>query len=282
MNVARSIEEARRLRRTMPESVGLVPTMGFLHEGHLALVRRAAAENRSTVVSLFVNPTQFGPAEDYTTYPRDLERDLSLLDAEGVDLVFAPTAEGLYPPGYDSWIDVGELGTRLEGAARPGHFRGVATVVTKLFHIVRPHRAYFGEKDAQQLAVIRKLTDDLDFDIEIVGCPIVRDPDGVAMSSRNTYLSARQRDSATALSRSLTLASDMWRGGERNAAVIRHAMESLLLAEPDTAIDYISIANPDTLLEIPWLDGPALISLAVRVGKTRLIDNTRIPPGFPK
>ena len=281
IKIARSIEEARRLRASLPEQVGLVPTMGFLHEGHLSLIRRASADNPSVVVSVFVNPTQFGPAEDYGTYPRDLERDLSLLETAGADLAFVPEADSLYPPGYDSWVDIGELGTRLEGASRPGHFRGVATVVTKLFHIIRPHRAYFGEKDAQQLAVIRKLARDLDFGIEIVGCPIVRHPDGIAMSSRNTYLSSQQRKSATVLSRSLILASELWRKGERDSAAIRDAMERLIQAEAGTALDYISIADQDTLVEIPRLDRPALVSLAVRVGQTRLIDNARIPPGFP-
>ena len=281
MNIARSIEEARQLRQALPESVGLVPTMGFLHEGHLSLIRRATAANRSVIVSVFVNPTQFGPAEDYGAYPRDIERDLSLLKAEGVDVAFLPEADALYPPGFDSWVDVGELGTRMEGASRPGHFRGVATVVTKLLHITRPQRAYFGRKDAQQLAVIRQLTRDLDFGVEIVGCPIVRDPDGVAMSSRNTYLSPRQRESATVLSRSLMLATELFQGGERDAAAIRNAMEALIRAEPEAKLDYISIADQNTLEELTCIDRPALISLAVRIGPTRLIDNARIPPGFP-
>lgn len=278
--IARSVEEARRLRKDLPERVGLVPTMGFLHEGHLSLVRRAAADNRSVVVSVFVNPTQFGPSEDYRTYPRDLERDLALLQAEGVSFAFVPKADDLYPPGYDSWVDIGGLGARLEGASRPGHFRGVATIVTKLFHIIAPQRAYFGEKDAQQLAVIRKMTDDLDFGIEIVGCPVIRDPDGVALSSRNTYLSPCERQSATVLSRSLILASTLWRDGERDAAAIRTAMVALVNAEPHAVLDYISIADPGTLLEISRLERPVLISLAVRIGKTRLIDNARIPPGL--
>ena len=281
MNIARSIEEARQLRQALPESVGLVPTMGFLHEGHLSLIRRATAANRSVIVSVFVNPTQFGPAEDYGAYPRDIERDLSLLKAEGVHVAFLPEADALYPPGFDSWVDVGELGTRLEGASRPGHFRGVATVVTKLLHITRPQRAYFGRKDAQQLAVIRQLTRDLDFGVEIVGCPIVRDPDGVAMSSRNTYLSPRQRESATVLSRSLMLATELFQGGERDAAAIRNAMEALIRAEPEAKLDYISIADQNTLEELTRIERPALISLAVRIGPTRLIDNARIPPGFP-
>ena len=281
MNIARSVEEARRLRQALPESVGLVPTMGFLHEGHLSLIRTAATANRSVIVSVFVNPTQFGPAEDYSAYPRDMERDLSLLKTEGVDLAFLPEADALYPPGYDSWVDIGELGTRLEGASRPGHFRGVATVVTKLLHITQPQRAYFGRKDAQQLAVIRQLTRDLDFGVEIVGCPIIRDPDGVAMSSRNTYLSPRQRKSATVLSRSLILATELWQGGERDAAAIRNAMEALISAEPEANLDYISIADQDTLREMTRIDRPALISLAVQIGPTRLIDNARIPPGFP-
>ena len=270
----------RHLRRENRTSA-FVPTMGFLHEGHLSLVRQAAAGNRSVVASLFVNPMQFGQSEDYVAYPRDLERDLSLLEAEGTNFVFVPDEAVLYPPGYDTWVDIGELGTRLEGASRPGHFRGVVTVVTKLFHIVRPQRAYFGEKDAQQLLAIRNLNADLNFGIEIVGCPIVRDPDGIAMSSRNAYLSPQQRKQATVLSRSLIVATDLWRSGERDAEAIRDAMERLICAEPEASLDYISIAAQDTMLEVSRLDGPTLISLAVRIGKTRLIDNTRIPPGYP-
>ncbi len=256
--------------------LGFVPTMGYLHEGHLALVRRARAENDHVAVSIFVNPTQFGPREDFARYPRDTERDLTLLRAEGVDLVFMPEADEIYPPGFDTWVQVGGVTRRLEGKARPGHFRGVATVVCKLFNIVGPGRAYFGQKDAQQLRVITKMVRDLDMPVEIVPVPTVREPDGLALSSRNVYLSPDEREQALSLSRALATAQEMVAAGERRTGPIRAAMRRLIEAQPAATIDYISIADSATLEELSVIDRPALISLAVRIGATRLIDNVVI------
>ncbi len=273
MDVARTITEMRELRENYSGSVGFVPTMGYLHEGHLDLVRRARADNGHVVVSIFVNPTQFGPSEDYAAYPRDTERDLSLLSKEYTDVVFMPDAGEIYPTSFDTWIEVGRLGERLEGASRPGHFRGVATVVAKLFNIVQPHRAYFGEKDAQQLVVIAKMVSDLNMNLEIVPVATARDPDGLAMSSRNTYLSAEERESALILPRALMLAYDLWKEGETSAARIRSEMTALIEGEPRASIDYVSIADARNLEELEDIEGPALVSLAVKVGRTRLIDN---------
>ncbi len=260
-----------------PRPLGLVPTMGALHEGHLALVRRARVENATVAVSIFVNPSQFGPQEDLASYPRDTERDLALLEAEGVDLVYAPTPEEVYPPGFDTWVEPGALADRLEGAARPGHFRGVATVVTKLLNVVTPDRAYFGQKDGQQLAVIRQLVRDMDMGVEIVGVPTVRDADGLALSSRNAYLTPEQRAAAPVVYRALSEARDLWLNGERNADVLRKAAMSTLKAEPLIEdIDYVSVADASSLVELERVDGPAMISTAVRLGKTRLIDNVVI------
>ena len=260
----------------MPGSVGFVPTMGYLHEGHLVLVRQARAENRSVAVSIFVNPTQFGPREDFKKYPRDAERDLGLLEKEGTDLVFMPPAQEMYPPGFDSWVEVGEITDKLEGMARPGHFRGVATVVAKLFNIVQPDKAYFGQKDAQQLLVIKKMVADLDMKLEVIAVPTVREADGLAMSSRNTYLNARERKQAPVLYQSLLLAQKLYAEGERNAAAILKQMTKLINAQPLATIDYISIADAETLNELDELKPPALVSLAVRFGKTRLIDNVMV------
>ena len=256
--------------------LGLVPTMGFLHEGHMALVRRARAENATAAVSIFVNPTQFGPNEDFTTYPRDMDADLAKLEEAGVDLVFAPPVEEVYPAGFDTYIDVGRIGERLEGAHREGHFRGVATVVCKLLTIVRPDRAYFGQKDAQQCLVVNRLNVDLNLGAEIVVCPTVRDADGLALSSRNVYLSASEREAALSLYRSLTLAQELRRSGEIDASRIRRRMRQLITEYPTAVIDYISIADADNLTELDTIDRPALASLAVRIGKTRLIDNVII------
>ena len=254
--------------------LGLVPTMGALHEGHLTLVRRARAENATVAVSIFVNPTQFAANEDLSTYPRDMERDLALLEAEGVDLVYAPTPEEVYPPGFDTWVDPGELGNRLEGAVRPGHFRGVATVVTKLFGVVRPVRAYFGQKDGQQLAVIRQLVRDLDLGIEVVAVPTVRAEDGLALSSRNTYLTPEQRQAAPVIYQALSEARNLWVNGERDAELLRSATREILNAESLVeSIDYVSVADANNLEELELVDGPAMISTAVRLGQTRLIDN---------
>jgi pantoate--beta-alanine ligase len=262
-----------------PWRIGLVPTMGALHEGHLSLVRHARAADDVVAVSIFVNPTQFGPSEDFARYPRDPDRDLALLREVGTDLVFMPPVEEVYPQGFDTYVEVGRLTQVLEGASRPGHFRGVATVVAKLFNIVQPDRAYFGQKDAQQLAVIRRLTRDLDLPVEVVGLPTVREPDGLAMSSRNVYLSPEERKAALVLYRSLEAAQELWRSGVRDAALIRRRMNEVL-AGPAAGglarVDYVSVADSETLEELETVDGPALVSLAVRIGKTRLIDNVTL------
>jgi len=277
MQVVTTVAEMRRLRSQMTGSVGLVPTMGYLHEGHLFLVRRARAENQHVVVTIFVNPTQFGPQEDYQRYPRDPERDLRLLEQEGADVVFMPSVEEMYPPGFDAWVEVGEALTgRLEGAARPGHFRGVTTVVAKLFEIVQAQRAYFGQKDGQQLAVIRKMVADLNMGVEVVGLPTVREPDGLAMSSRNVYLSPDERRAATVLWRSLGRARELFDAGERRAEVIRGEMGAVLASEPLARVEYVSVADAETLAELETIEGPALVSLAVRIGSTRLIDNVTV------
>ena len=268
-----SLGDLRSARLSFPGRVGLVPTMGYLHEGHLSLVRRARAECDQLVVSIFVNPTQFGPKEDLSKYPRDLDRDLSLLEPLGVDLVWMPTSEIMYPPGYQTWVEVEAITRPLEGAMRPGHFRGVTTVVAKLFNAVLPQRAYFGQKDAQQAAVIRQMTRDLNFPIEIVVCPIVREPDGLAMSSRNVYLDPEQRQAATVLYRSLCAAKEVYERGERDAEKIREKMKEVLAGEPLADVQYVSCADSDTLEELETVTDKALLSMAVYMGKTRLIDN---------
>jgi pantoate--beta-alanine ligase len=273
MKVVETVAELEKLRDKMPAPVGFVPTMGYLHEGHLALVRQAKAENASVAVSIFVNPTQFGPKEDFKQYPRDPERDLALLEGEGTELVFMPPAEEIYPPGFNSWVEVGRLAERLEGASRPGHFRGVATVVARLFDLVKPDKAYFGQKDAQQLIVIKKMVAVLALNLEIVAVPTVREPDGLAMSSRNTYLNPEERKQAKVLYQALTLAQRLYAEGERNAGTIRQKMADLIKKQPLAKIDYISIANAETLEELDVVKPPALVSMAVRIGKTRLIDN---------
>jgi pantoate--beta-alanine ligase len=269
-----TLDELREARRRLPGPVGLVPTMGFLHAGHLSLVRAARAACASVVVSIFVNPSQFGPKEDLSTYPRDLPRDLELLQAAGVDLVWTPTPELMYPPGYQSWITVEQVAAPLEGAMRPGHFRGVATVVAKLFNAVQPDKAFFGQKDAQQAAVIRRMVLDLNFPLEIVICPIQREPDGLAMSSRNVYLNPDERMAARVLSQALQAAGMAYAAGERDAGKLRAVMTNLIEAEPLAQLQYVSCADPDSLQEIDGLlTGRALLSMAVYVGKTRLIDN---------
>ncbi len=273
MKVAKTIEEMRRLRYQLAESVGFVPTMGYLHEGHLSLVRRAKIDNSSVVVSIFVNPTQFGPQDDLNRYPRDPERDLALLEKEKTDVVFMPSADEMYPPGFDGWVEVGEITERLEGACRPGHFRGVTTVVAKLFNIVQPTRAYFGQKDAQQAIVITRMVADLDMNLEIVTLATVREPDGLAMSSRNIYLNPEERKAAVVLPQALELAHKLYAGGEIDAKVIRQKMTELIQQQPLADIDYISIADIETLEELDTVSPPALVSLAVKIGKTRLIDN---------
>jgi pantoate--beta-alanine ligase len=273
MMIVSTLDELRSARPLLDGKLGLVPTMGFLHEGHLSLVRRARAVCNSVAVSIFVNPTQFGPNEDLSKYPRDLERDLHLLEEAGVDLVWTPTPEIMYPAGYQTWIEVEEMTRPLEGARRPGHFRGVTTVVTKLFNAIQPTKAYFGQKDAQQAAVIRRMAADLNFPIEIVVCPIVREPDGLAMSSRNVYLDAEQRKAATVLYRSLNAAREEYEKGERDAEKLRRKMKEVIESEPEAQLQYVSCADYDTLHELDKVTGKTLLSMAVFFGKTRLIDN---------
>jgi pantoate--beta-alanine ligase len=259
------------------KTVGFVPTMGYLHEGHLSLVRCSKKENDITVVSIFVNPTQFGKNEDFDRYPRDLKRDLKLLEKEGVDAVFAPSVEDIYPRGFSTFVEETELSKLWEGAFRPGHFRGVCTIVAKLFNIVKPDRAYFGEKDYQQLQVIKRMVRDLDMDVQVVGCPIVREDDGLAMSSRNTYLSPEERKQAAAIYESFLLAQKLVKGGERNPEVIVREMEKLLKSFPlIEKIDYIAIVDPETLKPVKEIKGGERILVAVHMPSARLIDNWKI------
>ena len=274
MRVVENVVAMAGACREVSRPLGLVPTMGALHEGHLSLVRQSRRENECVAVTIFVNPAQFGPAEDLAQYPRDLERDLKLLEAEGVDLVFTPPPEEIYPPGFATWVDVGELGDRLEGAVRPGHFRGVATVVAKLFSIVRPDRAYFGQKDGQQTLVIRQLARDLNLGLEIVVAPTVREPDGLALSSRNAYLTPEQRRAAPVIYQSLCRARELWQGGVVDAGVLREEVLAMLEREPLLdSVDYVSVADAATLEELGTVDRPALALVAARLGETRLIDN---------
>ncbi len=273
MKVVESIYDMERVRQNLATPVGFVPTMGYLHEGHITLVKRAKAESSSVVVSIFVNPTQFGPAEDFEKYPRDVKRDLAMLEKAKTDVVFMPSTASMYPPAYHTWVDVAKITERLEGAIRPGHFRGVATVVAKLFNIVEPHKAFFGQKDAQQLLVIKKMVTDLNMNLEVVAVPTVRETDGLAMSSRNVYLNPEQRKQATALYQALSTAQQLWSQGEKNSENIRQQMVAIIKKQPLANIEYISIASADTLEELQTATPPALVSLAVRFGNTRLIDN---------
>ena len=277
MKTVATLADLRTARLSFSGKVGLVPTMGFLHEGHLSLIRKAKAECDHVIVTIFVNPTQFGANEDLSKYPRDLERDLSLIEPLGADLVWTPTPEIMYPPGFQTWVDVETMTKPLEGAMRPGHFRGVTTVVAKLFNATQAHKAYFGQKDAQQAAVIRQMAVDLNFPIEIDICPTVREPDGLAMSSRNKYLSEDERKAATVLFRSLTAAKDLYESGERDAEKIRGKMKDVLASEPLAQMQYVSCADYDTLEELNTIKGKALLSMAVFLGKTRLIDNFVLP-----
>ena len=270
MKTIEKIDAFRAEYARLERPLGLVPTMGALHEGHMSLVRRAREENATAVVSIFVNPAQFGPGEDFAAYPRDMDADLARLDEAGVDVVFAPSADEMYPDGFDTHVDVGRIAERLEGAARAGHFRGVATVVCKLLSIVRPDRAYFGSKDAQQGMVLQRLNADLDLGAQIVMCPTVREPDGLALSSRNAYLDAEERRAASVLYRALMTAKSM--GGDP-AEAVRAAMLDILSAESLASVDYVSVADATNLDELDVIDRPALVSLAVRIGSTRLIDN---------
>ncbi len=273
MMIASTLEELRTALALLDRPLGFVPTMGYLHEGHISLARRAREECKSVAASIFVNPTQFGPNEDLSKYPRDLERDLKMLEEAGVDLVWTPTPEIMYPPGYQTWVEVQDVSRPLEGAQRPGHFRGVTTVVTKLFNAIGPDKAYFGQKDAQQAAVIRRMTADLNFPIEIVVCPTVREPDGLAMSSRNVYLDPAQRQAATVLYRALSAARAAHEQGERDADKLRQIMQQTIEAEPLARMQYVSCADYGTLQELERVTGKALLSMAVYFGKTRLIDN---------
>ena len=276
MKMVESVAELRAARESMASPFGLVPTMGFLHDGHLSLVLQARQECSSVGVSLFVNPEQFGPTEDLSTYPTNLAEDLELLSSEGADVVWTPTAEEMYGPGYQTWVEVEDLTRYLEGETREGHFRGVTTVVAKLFNSFRPDRAYFGQKDAQQAAVIRRMTLDLNFPIEIVVSPTVRETDGLAMSSRNAYLSVEERQAATVLYRALTAATEMFNSGEREAKRLKTEMEAVLADEPLARTEYASVADPETLEESDGSIEQALLSMAVMIGKTRLIDNMTV------
>ncbi|MEJ5229753.1 MAG: pantoate--beta-alanine ligase [Pseudothermotoga sp.] len=275
MQVIKTVSEMKNLASELrkEKTIGFVPTMGYLHQGHLSLVKRSKSENDVTVVSIFVNPTQFGPNEDYTSYPRDLKRDLSMLEKEKVDFVFVPEVEEMYPKGYSTYINEEKLSRYLCGKSRPGHFRGVCTVVAKLFNIVKPHRAYFGQKDAQQFRVIRRMVRDLNIDVEVVECPIVREPDGLAMSSRNVYLSSEERAQAVALSKSLKLAENLYNSGERNASRIAEKITEYLSSFDKLKIDYVEIVDEETLEPVEKIQRKAIVALAVWVGKARLIDN---------
>ncbi len=266
---------ANRLRLE-GRSIGFVPTMGAFHEGHLSLMRRSRAENEVSVVSIFVNPTQFCLGEDYEGYPRDTKGDKEKAERVGVDYLFSPSVEDMYPEAYSTFVNVDDLTETLCGPSRPGHFRGVATVVTKLFNIVKPHRAYFGQKDYQQALVIKRMVSDLNMDIEIVVMPIVREKDGLAMSSRNAYLSPKEREAALILSRSLSLAEEMIKAGERDAMVVLREMTELIQRERMAKIDYVAICHPESLEDLERVEDRALIALAVKIGKARLIDNCLI------
>ncbi len=276
MQIVKTVEDVRRQVKVWREqglSVGLVPTMGYLHEGHKSLIDRAVEQNDCVVVSVFVNPIQFGPTEDLATYPRDLERDAAICEEAGADLIFHPQPEEMYYDDFCTYIDMDNLTKGLCGKTRPTHFRGVCTVVGKLFHIVGPDRAYFGQKDAQQLAVIRRMVRDLNFPLQIVGCPIVREEDGLAKSSRNTYLSPEERKAAVILHKGLVKGEEMVRAGERDAGKIKKAICDIIESEPLAKIDYVDIVDFDNIQEKEVLEGSVLAAVAVYIGKTRLIDN---------
>jgi pantoate--beta-alanine ligase len=280
MQVLSTIQQMRaacRAARGDGKSLGLVPTMGALHAGHLSLVRAARSQCDVVAASIFVNPTQFGPNEDFAKYPRTFEEDCRLLEAEGVALVFAPQPEEMYHPGASTVVDVEDIGSRLDGASRPGHFRGVATVVAKLFHIVAPDKAFFGQKDAAQVAVLRRMVRDLNFELELVVCPTVREPDGLALSSRNKYLSSAERERALVLSRTLQAIAEAFRAGQRNTAKLLETGRAVMQSQPEVRIevriDYLEIVDPETLLPMQQADTGALVAVAAHVGSTRLIDN---------
>lgn len=277
MEVVRSRAALRAALARAPRPIGLVPTMGWLHDGHRALIGRSRSENATTVVSIFVNPRQFNAPDDFTRYPRDEPRDLAICRAEGADFVFIPSVEEVYPPMFDTTVRVGRIAAPLEGAARPGHFEGVATVVAVLFGLVGAERAYFGQKDAQQVRVIERMAQDLAIPTRVVPCPTVREPDGLAISSRNVHLSPAERAAAPVLRRALLAARERWEAGERSGEALRDAMREVLSAERLAEPDYVSCADALTLEELERVDGPALLSLAVRFGSTRLIDNEPLP-----
>lgn len=270
---ANQVQKRVDLLRSAGKSIGFVPTMGALHEGHLSLMRRAREENDILIISIFVNPVQFGPDEDFENYPRDLDRDKELAGEVGVDIIFTPTPDEMYSRTYSTYVDVKDLSEALCGRDRPGHFRGVATVIAKLFNITRPHRAYFGQKDYQQALIIRRMIEDLNFDIELLLMPILREEDGLALSSRNAYLNTKERQQALVLSRSLLRAKEMLDGGEMESRVILKEMKGMISREDLAKINYIGIYHPDTLEEIEMVNDVALVALAVRIGRTRLIDN---------
>lgn len=273
MEIVETVSEVRAVQQQLRGTWGLVPTMGALHEGHLSLVRRARQENDRVAVSIFVNPTQFAPGGDFNKYPHPIERDLELLQIENVDLVFTPSREEIYPEGFQTYVTVEQVTEPLEGAMRPGHFRGVASVVAKLFNIFQPDRAYFGQKDAQQVAVVQQMVRDLNFPVEIVVGETMREPDGLAMSSRNAYLSPEERKAASVLYRALSQAKSRWDAGERDGYRLRAAMRELLAGEPLARVEYVSAADPKTLQELDQAGDQVLLSMAVRFGATRLIDN---------
>ncbi|MFW5975558.1 MAG: pantoate--beta-alanine ligase [Desulfosalsimonas sp.] len=264
--------------RQQGKSIAFVPTMGFLHEGHLSLIRHGRQNADILVVSIFVNPAQFGPGEDYESYPRDPEKDSALAENQGADILFMPEKNDLYPRGYETYIYQESLPQHLCGLSRPGHFTGVMTIVAKLFNIIKPHYAVFGEKDYQQLAIIRKMTADLNFGIHIIGAPTVREPDGLAMSSRNKYLNQRQRNSALQLNRALSEAQEMTVKGENRARILIEAAVEKISASPEVSIDYVKVCDPETLEDMEVVDRPALMALAAKVGRTRLIDNAMLTP----
>ena len=276
MQIVSTVEEVRKQVKKWREeglSVGLVPTMGYLHEGHKSLIDKAVEQNDRVVVSVFVNPIQFGPNEDLATYPRDLERDAALCENAGANLIFHPEPENMYESDFCSFIDMDGLTKGLCGKTRPTHFRGVCTVVGKLFNIVKPDRAYFGQKDAQQLAVIRRMVRDLNFNLEVIGCPIIREDDGLAKSSRNTYLSKEERKAAVILHKGLLHGEELVKAGEKNAATVKQAITEIIESEPLAKIDYVEIVNFDNIETIETIDGSILAAVAVYIGKTRLIDN---------
>lgn len=278
MQIVKALDELRAARCALAGSFGLVPTMGYLHAGHLSLVEQARAENDHVGVSIFVNPTQFGPSEDLASYPRNLDQDLALLRDAGVDLVWTPQPEDVYPANFQTWVDVTDMTQHLEGAHRPGHFRGVTTVVAKLFNAFTPDRAYFGQKDAQQVAVIRRMVLDLNFPVDVIVCPTQREADGLALSSRNAYLTSPQREAAPVLFRALSAAQTVYEAGERRGDELRRILRETLAGEQLALPQYVSAADPLTLEELDFVENGVLLSLAVFVGKTRLIDNFLLGP----